>query len=139
MTASTTAVSFATKKRGIKLSNKAVTAMTFDLALVDADLEENDILEVGYVPAGVTVFGFLITISDLDTDVSPAHVCQVQLGTTALVAGLTTGQGGGSDIYACVPTTTTAATVVRFKTTTAPTAAAETGTVQITALYYSAS
>lgn len=138
MTASTTVVSLATKKRGIKLSSAALCSMTFDLTLADTDLEENDIQEVGYLPAGVTVIGFVLTVSDLDTDGSPAHVCELQLGTTALVAGITLGQAGGSDIYACVPTTTTAATVVRFKTTTAPAAAETTGTVQVKPLYFAA-
>ena len=137
MTASTTAVSFDTKKRARKLSNGALTTMTFDLTIGDTDTEENDILEAGYVPAGVTVIGFIVTVSDLDSSETPAVVLSVLLGSTAKVAGLTLGQGGGSGLYPCVPTTTTAATVVSLKTTTAPDTAAA-GTAQITPIYFSA-
>ena len=62
MTASTTAVSTATKHKGRKLSGPGVTSMTFDLTLAAGDLELNDIMEVGYVPGNVTVLGFMVTV-----------------------------------------------------------------------------
>jgi hypothetical protein len=138
MTASTTVVSLATKRKARKVSGAgALGTMTYNLTIADTDLEQDDILEAGYVPGGVTVLGFVVTVTDMDTGVSPAMIFEVQLGTTALVAGLTTAQGGGSDLYPCVPTETTVPTVVRFKTTTAPATAAA-GTATITAVYCSA-
>ena len=68
-------------------------------------------MEAGYVPAGVTVIGFIVTATVMDTG-TVAVVHSVLLGSTALVAGLTNAQAGTSGLYPCVPTTTTAATVV---------------------------
>jgi len=136
MAASTTVVSLGTRKRGRKLTNGALTAMTFDLTFGETDNEENDIMEAGYVPAGVTVIGFIVTASVMDTG-TVAVVHSVLLGSTALVAGLTNAQTGTSGLYPCTPTTTTAATVVSAKTTTAPDTAAA-GTMQITPIYFSA-
>ena len=137
MTAGTTVVSLDTRKRGRKLSGPGVACMAFDLTIGTGDLEADDILEAGYVPAGVTVIAFLVTTTALDSDGTPIVTFDIQLGTTSLISASTQAQLGGSDLIPVVPTTTTAPTVVRFKTITAPTAA-QAGTARIKALYFSA-
>ena len=138
MAGETTALARGSQRFGRKLSNTALCANPFTLAFGTTANQVNDIMQAGYIPAGVTLLGFFVVATDMDTNVSPAVVHQILLSTTALVSGITLGQGAGSGFYPCTPTTTTAATVLNVKTTTAA-ATAATGTMYLTPLYFSAS
>jgi hypothetical protein len=97
--------------------------------------EQDDITEVGYLPAGVTVYGLIINATDLDTAGSPALVYKAILGSTDVVTGITVGQSAStSAFYLGTPYTTTDYTVLSLKVTTAAGTAAS-GTIKVRALY----
>lgn len=105
----------------------------FTLTYGTGNNELNDVMEAGYVPANVTVYGFLYAPSDMDTNVSPAVVHKITLGSTDLVTGLTGAQTGAKSFQPCTPTTVTAKTKVKVTTTTAAATAAA-GTLYLTAV-----
>lgn len=121
---------------GRKLSDAAATigkAMT--AAIGTSQLETNDVTELGYVPAGVTVVGFHLEATDMDTGGSPALLMKLTLGSTDLVTGIADGKAGGSSFYACVATTTTAPTLLKVTMTTAAATAAA-GTLKVRPIYF---
>ena len=139
MTASTVSVAASAKKVLRKLSGVGLTGHPLTAAVATTSIDEqDDIVELGYVPQGVTVVGFIVKTTDLDTAGSPALVFKLLLGSTDLVTGITAGQTGGTGVYGCTPTTTTAPTVVSMKVTTAAGTAAS-GTVYVTPMYFAAS
>ena len=139
MTASTVSVAASAKKRLRKTSNIGLVGNPFTTSIATTSIDEqDDIVELGYVPAGVTVVGFAVKATDLDTAGSPALVFKLMLGSTDLVTLITIGQTGTGGVYACVPTTTTEPTKVSMKVTTAAGTAAS-GTLYTTPLYFSAS
>jgi hypothetical protein len=129
----TTSATRGSQRFGTKLSTNALTANVFTVPYLSTETQLNDVMEVGYIPAGVTVIGFFFASTDLDTG-SPAVVQQILLGSTALVSGITCAQGGTADFFTCTPTATTAATLLKIKTTTAAATGAA-GTVYLTPLY----
>lgn len=80
--------------------------------------ELNDVMEMGYVPANVTIHGFIYSPTDMDSNVSPALVHKITVGTD-LATGLTGAQTGAKSFVGCVPTTVTAKTKVTVTSTTA--------------------
>jgi len=105
----------------------------FALSYSTSQNESNDVMEAGYLPANVTVHGFFVKATDMDTNVSPAVVHKLTLGSTDLVTGITAGQTGGQAVYACTPTTITEKTKLTVTTTTAAATAAA-GTLYVSAL-----
>lgn len=105
----------------------------FTLTYATTQLELNDVMEAGYLPANVTVYGFYVNASDMDTNASPALAQKITLGSTDLVTGVTAGQSGGNAVYACTPTTITAKTKLTV-TNTAAAATAAAGTLYVTAI-----
>lgn len=114
----------------------AVTATPYSTSIALYDLVDNCLKGAGFVPGGVTVIGFIVKSTDLDTGGSPTVVQSLLLGSTELVTGITTGQGGTYGFYPCTPTATTDPTAVYVKTTTEPDTPA-TGTMIVTPLYFS--
>jgi hypothetical protein len=105
----------------------------FTLALATTQLELADVQELGYLPANCTVYGFVIKMSDMDTNVSPLLVHKLTLGSTDLVATITNGQAGTDGFRACTPTTITAKTLLKLINTAAAATAAS-GTAYIAAV-----
>lgn len=105
----------------------------FTLTYATGQLELNDVNEAGYVPANITVYGWLVQATDMDTNAAPALVQKITLGSTDLVTGITAGQSAGQAVYACTPTTVTAKTKVSVTNTTAAATAAA-GTLYVTAI-----
>lgn len=139
MTASTVSIATSNKRFGRKLSGVGLVANPFTTSVATTSLDEqDDIFEIGYVPAGVTVIGFVVKSTDLDTDGTPTIVFKLQLAGSDIVTGIDVGKAGTSGFYACTPTTTTASSLLQGKVTTAATAAAA-GTVYTTPIYFSAS
>jgi len=118
-----------------KLSNVGLASHTMTRAFSAYEIAYNIKVAVGVVPDHVTVIGFLVKSTDMDTG-TPALVQSIYLGDTEVITGVTTGQGGTSAFYACTPTALTAETQCSLKTTTAA-ATAVAGTVYVTAIYYS--
>lgn len=106
----------------------------FDLTFGTTDNQTNDVMEAGYIGAGVTVYGAIWQPTDMDTNVSPAVVHKVTVGTTDVVTGLTGAQSGTAQIAAgSTFVTTTDRTKVTVTTTTAAATAAA-GTAKLVLL-----
>lgn len=118
-----------------KLSNTGLASHTMYKSLSVQELIYNIKVAVGVVPSNVTVVGFLVKSSDMDTG-SAALVQSLYLGSTEVATGITTGQGGTSAFVPCTPTEVEAETTVYIKTTTSAATPAA-GTVYVTAVYYS--
>jgi hypothetical protein len=134
MAGETTAVT--TNKRKFR-TTAPVIGQTWSLAYAAAELELNDVKQFGYVPAGMTVVGFIYAPTDLDTNGSPAVVQKITIGSTDVATGLTGGQTGTASFVAIRPVSVTADTLVTVTTTTAAATAAA-GTVNLTVLYSAA-
>lgn len=100
-------------------------------------LETNDVMEVCYLPSGLKVYGIAVTATDMDTNVSPALVQKITIGSTDVLTGITNGQSGATS-YLPLPTpyTTSAIELVKITTTTAA-ATGATGSVKLR-FYYTA-
>jgi len=101
-----------------------VFLVPFTVSYATTQLELNDVMELGYLPAGVTVYGIIYSPTDMDTNVSPAVVQKVTLGSTDVATGLTGAQTGAKSFVGIVPTTLTAKTLAKVTTTTVPGTAA---------------
>lgn len=108
--------------------------------LATTQLELNDVVQMGYIPNGVTLIGFVAFADDLDTNGSPALVWKITVGATDVRTGVTIGQAAAgltnslTQFLAIDPVTTTAATLVSVTFTTAAATAAA-GTFCLTPVY----
>lgn len=102
----------------------------FTLAYATTQLEANDVMEAGYLPSGATVYGFYYSPTDMDTNVSPAVVQKVTIGSTDVATGLTGAQTGAKTFVGITPLALTAKTLAKITTTTVPGTAAA-GTLYI--------
>ena len=142
MTAATQALSATAWKNASTVPNMgeggglhihAFAAVTVATTAID---EQDDIFELGYMPAGVTIHGFVVTATDMDTG-SAALVYKLRIGGTDVITGVTTGQSAGSAVHWCAATTTTTRSLIDAKVTTAAATAAQ-GTVTVRVLYTAA-
>lgn len=106
-------------------------AVEFALTFGSTDNQLNDVMEAGYLGANVRPVAAIWIPTDMDTNVSPAAVHKVTVGSTDIVAGLTGAQTGTAQIVPCSTLmTTTDVTKVQVQTTTAAaTGAAGTATL----------
>jgi len=102
----------------------------FSAAFATTQLELNDVVEMGYAPSGVTIYGVIYAPTDMDTNVSPAVVQKVTVGSTDIATGLTGAQTGAKSFAGCTPLALTAKSKVSITTTTVPGTAAA-GTVYL--------
>lgn len=135
MAGETTALARGAQRFGLKLSNRGVTAAVFNLTYGTADNEINDVMEAGYLPAGVTAFQVNVIMSDMETSTTNVRH-KVSIGATDVATALALGGAGGSGMYTFTPITTTAPTKVTVTTTTAAGTGAA-GTATVIVLYYS--
>jgi hypothetical protein len=96
----------------------------FTLAYSTTQNETNDVMNVGYLPANVTCYGVIYAPTDMDTNVSPAVVHKVTVGSTDVATGLTGAQTGTKSFQPIAPLATTAKTLASVTTTTAAATAA---------------
>lgn len=96
----------------------------FTVAYATTQLETNDVMELGYIPANCTIWGIIYSPTDMDTNVSPGLVQKITVGSTDLVTGLTGGQTGTKSFQGVVPLTVTANTLAKVTSTTAAATAA---------------
>jgi hypothetical protein len=102
----------------------------FTVSFATTQLETADVVECGYTPASGTIYGVIYSPTDMDTNVSPALVQKVTVGSTDIVTGLTGGQTGTKSFVGCVPLALTAKAKVSITSTTAAGTAAA-GTVYL--------
>ena len=102
----------------------------FSQAYASTDNETNDVKNFGYLPANCTVYGVIYAPTDMDTNVSPAVVHKVTLGSTDVATGLTGAQTGAKTFVGITPVTLTANTLVSVTSTTAA-ATGATGTLYL--------
>lgn len=95
----------------------------FTLSYSTTQNETNDVMEAGYLPV-CTVYGVIYAPTDMDTNVSPAVVHKVTVGSTDVVTGLTGAQSGAKSYNAITPLTLTAKTLAKVTSTTAAATAA---------------
>lgn len=88
-------------------------------AYASTDNETDDVKQFGYLPANCTVYGVIYSPTDMDTNVSPAVVHKVIVGSTDVVTGLTGAQTGTRSFQPIVPVALTANTLVKVQSTTA--------------------
>lgn len=113
--------------------NPNVDAVVWSHEYTTAQLELNDVLEMGYIPAG-TLIGFFGFWDDLDTNATPTLAQKITVGSTDVKTGITTGQTGGGAFIGIEPVTVTAPTLVKV-TNTAASATAAAGTFVLVPLY----
>lgn len=108
--------------------------------LATSQLELADVIQMGYVPAGVTLLGFIAFADDLDSNGTPALAWKITVGVTDVKTGITIGQASSvsthsiSQFLGIEPITTTAKTLVSVTFTTAAATAAA-GTFSLTPVY----
>lgn len=90
----------------------------FTLTYSSTNNEASDVMEAGYLPV-CTVYGVIYAPTDMDTNVSPAVVHKVTIGTTDVVTGLTGAQTGAKTYNAITPLVLTAKTLAKVTSTTA--------------------
>lgn len=95
---------------------------THELATTSID-ENNDAVNMGYLPAGVTLIGFSYYCDDVDS--ATALVAKITVGSTDVKTGITIGQADAKVTHSLTqfmsidPYTTTAETLVTVTFTTA--------------------
>jgi hypothetical protein len=95
---------------------------THELATTSID-ENNDAVNMGYLPAGVTLIGFSYYCDDVDS--GTALVAKITVGSTDVKTGITIGQADAKSTHTLTqfmsidPYTTTAETLVTVTFTTA--------------------
>lgn len=136
MAGETKALARGAQRFGVKLSSRAVVAAVFNLTYSSTENETNDVMEAGFLPAGVVAFQVNVIMSDMETSTTNVRH-KVSIGATDVATGLALGGAGGSGMYAFTPITTTAPTKVTVTTTTAAGTGAA-GTATVIVLYYSA-
>lgn len=137
MVAATVAAPAGSINFGFKQSNVGLTAFTLSHAWLTAETDEtNDTVEFGYLPAGITVFGLLNVVDDLDSGTALRHT--IKLGTTSLVTADDLCSAGGGEAHFFAPITLTVPTLVSVVTTTGATGH-QNGTQYLTFLYHSTS
>ncbi len=107
----------------------------FALTYSTTQNELNDVMEAGYIPPNTRVLAVIWAPSDMDTNVSPAAVHKVTVGSTDIVTGLTGAQTGAASLTVCTQaslaaTPSTSPALVKVTTTTAAATAAA-GTAQL--------
>lgn len=134
MTAATVAAPANSIYFGNRMSNVGLTAFTLSHPWLTAETDEaNDIVEFGYLPAGIIVVACLNASADLDSGSALRQT--ITLGATDIKTGSTIASAGGGELIVMTPQTLTDPTLVKVKTTTGATGH-QNGTQYLTFLYY---
>jgi hypothetical protein len=139
MTASTVSRTGIATEPKPKLGGGILNAAVWSHELATTSIDENnDAVQMGYLPAAVTLVGFFAYVDDVDS--STALVWKITVGSTDVKTGITIGQATAlsthslTQFLAIDPYTTTAETLVTVTFTTAagtPVA----GTIVLTPVY----
>lgn len=134
MAGETTSVSATARVTGKKDTGCALVGHPLTAAYATTQLEANDVMEMGYLPEGVTLVGFIYAPTDLDDGTQ--LVQKITVGSTDVVTGLTGGQTGAKTFVGVTPLAITAPTLVKVTTTTAAQTPAA-GSLYLTPVYFS--
>lgn len=135
MAGETTTVAASAARTFVDNPGAGTFIVPFSLTYSTTQNELNDVMEAGYLPPNTRVFAVIWAPTDMDTNVSPAVVHKVTVGSTDIVTGLTGAQSGAASLTVCTQASlaatpsTSAAKVIVTSTTAAATAAA--GTAQL--------
>lgn len=131
MAGETTAVSANAARTFVDNPGAGLFAVPFSLTFGSTDNQTADVMEAGYIGVGVKPYAVVWIPTDMDTNVSPAVVHKVSVGSTDIVTGLTGAQSGTAQIVPCssLVTTTAVTKVTVTSSTAAATAAAGTATL----------
>lgn len=113
MAGETTAVAASASRTSYDNPGAGVFPLILNLTFGATDNELNDIMQAGYLPAATRVLAVGWHPTDMDTNVSPAVVHKVTVGSTDIVTALTGAQTGASSF---TPVTNAAVTLA-FATT----------------------
>lgn len=143
MAGETTAVSVATSRQFYANPGAGCFLVPFSLTFSTTQNETDDVMECGYIPPFARAVAVIWCPTDMDTNVSPAVVHKVTVGSTDIVTGLTGAQTGAASITAVIPTavddaTSSSAQLVKVQSTTAAATAAA-GTAMLFLLCQTAS
>lgn len=133
MAGETTSLAAAARSIGKKVPFAALMANPWTLTYATTQLETADVMEAGYLPAGVTLIGFIYSPTDMDT--ATALVQKITVGSTDVVTGLTGGQTGASSAVYFTPVVIADKTLVKVTTTTAAGTPAA-GTLTLIPIYF---
>lgn len=123
-----------------RMGGPILNAAPWTVEVTTAQLELNDVLQLGYLPTGVTLLGFIAFADDLDSNGSPALAWKITVGVTDVKTGITIGQAASVSTHSITqflgvePLTTTDRTLVSVTFTTAA-ATAVAGTFSLTPVY----
>ena len=112
---------------------------TTEVATTSID-EAADTINMGYLPPGVTLLGFIAFADDLDSNGTPTLAWKITVGSTDVKTAITIGQAATglthtlSSFIGIEPLTTTTETLVKVVITTAA-ATAVAGTLALTPVY----
>ena len=115
-----------------------LNGVVWSTELATTQLELADVINMGYLPGGVTCIGFVAFADDLDS--GTALVWKISIGATDVKTGITIGQAPAvsthslTQFLAIDPITTTAPALVSVTVTTAAGTAAA-GTLALTPIY----
>lgn len=140
MAGETTSVSAATVRQQSEHQGSGLFPMEFDLTFSSTNNELNDVMEAGYLPEYTRVAAVIWAPTDMDTNVSPAVVHKVTVGSTDIVSSLTGAQTGAASLTVCTQASIAAAVsssrqLVKVTSTTAAATAAA-GTAKLILLCY---
>jgi len=113
----------------------ALHTTTLSASFTTTDNQTNDVMEMGYLPEGITIVGVIVTATDMDTG-GPTVVHKITVGSTDILTGLTNA-GTGATTFNPLPTPykTAAYDLVKVTSTTAATTAAA-GTLSLRFVYF---
>jgi hypothetical protein len=126
MAGETTSVAASAARNFYDNPGAGLFVVPFNLTFASTDNETNDVMQAGYCPPNVRLVAVGWYPTDMDTNVSPAVVHKVTVGSTDVVTGLTGAQSGTASF---TPVTNAAAvlapsTSAQLVTVTSTTAAA---------------
>jgi hypothetical protein len=140
MAGETKAVLTAYQKPRKQLANGGLCVQMFEVPLATGEMELNDVVNLGYLPDGVTVVAVGCTSDDLDS--STGVVTKVTIGATDVLTGVTSAVLGSvatqvPTVRAIKPYVTSGKTLASTTFTTAPSGTAAAGSLYYSFWYYS--
>ena len=141
MAGETKAVLAAYAKPTRMLTGSGLCCSVFSVPLATTEMELADVVNCGFIPAGVTVVAVGFACHDMDS--STGVVNKITIGSTDVATGITAGVLGSvatavPTLRAVIPQTTTDKTLVSTTFTTAPSGTAAAGTIHVSVWYFSA-
>ena len=139
MAGETKAVPTAYLKPKRQLAGSGLCCTVFENAVATTEAELADVVNLGYLPAGVTVIAVGIATPDMDS--STGIVQKITIGSTDVLTGITTAVLGSvatqvPSVRAIIPYATTDKTLVSTTYTTAASGTAAAGTIYVSVWYF---